>query len=530
MALSAMDGKENGNLNPKANKPSRSSRPPGSTKRRKLKSKAPCEPPSKSCLDRLPPEILDMICEESSGQNIPALRLQCRYLCKIATAHLLRSVVVRFKKTSIESLLQLSSHPQLSQNVRTIIYEPNLLERQSRQAWEKGIPLRDYHEISDIPAPPKQSASQREWRLYHRSLKKAVCQHDRGPYSPQELDAAWPIYQRYLQEQGDLVHRDNACQDLSRAVQRFPNLSALHVNFGFGLWCGPGWSPDTRVNPYGDGLCQAFSTAHGDGETPGVEQIVSLINMLDTVDVKLASLRIGNLSWRFFLQYVEDHIGKSELFYAIKRVVQSLRDIKLVITTWSSLVNYDDDDEDSEVLEYFEVEECRAYLDRGSLGRILSGAPDLHKLAIEFDANMIKSPIDFQYLVLDTHWSHLHTIELDSVDAHEDDWIEFFKRHATSLKYVSVAAIRLMDGNWPDVLERMQDLLNLEEAHFDKELWGVAPKQIWRLDPTDWTSSKDDSVQENRTRWALEKFMVHGGVCPLRDEETYPPTSGWYEF
>lgn len=45
-----------------------------------------------------------------------------------------------------------------------------------------------------------------------------------------------------------------------------------------------------------------FSTAHGDGETPGVEQIVSLINMLDTVDVKLASLRIGNLSWRFFLQ------------------------------------------------------------------------------------------------------------------------------------------------------------------------------------------------------------------------------------
>lgn len=523
-----MDDKENVDPDPKANKPSRSSRPPSSTKRWKSKKNVTFEPPSKSYLDRLPAEILDMICEELWDEDIPALRLQCRYLCKIATAHLLRCVFVRFKKTSIDSLLQLSSHPLLSQNVQTITYEPNLLERRSRQAWEKDIPLRDYHETSHIPAPPKQSASEREWRLYHRSLRKAVHQYDRKPYSPQELDAAWPIYQKYLQEQEDLIIRDNACQDLSRAVQRFPNLSAIHVNFGFGLWCGTGWSADTSVNPYGDGLCQAFSTAHGYREAPGVEQIVSLIKMLDTVGVKLASLRIGNLSWRFFLQYEEDYVGNSDLFYAIKRIVQSLRDIKLVITTWSSLVNDDDDGDDQEVQEYSEVEECRTYLDRGSLGRLLSGAQDLHKLAIEFDAYEVKCPIDFQYLVLDTHWSHLHTIELDSVDAHEDDWIKFFERHATNLKDVSFATIRLLDGKWPDVLERMQQLLSLEEAHFDKDLCGVAPNQMWRLDPPGYTSSKDDSVQENRTRWALENFMVNGGVCPLRDEEAHPQSSSWY--
>ena len=417
----------------------------------------------------------------------------------------------------MDSLVQLSSHPLLSQNVRTIIYEPNLLERKSRQTWEDDVPTFKIIRLR----------SAAEWLMGHGPL------YDREPYSPQELDAAWAIYRRYLQEQKDLIHRDNACQYLSQAVQHFPNLSALHVNFGSGLWWGSGrrpvW-PNTRVHPYEDGLCQASSTVYGEREPPGVEQIVSLINMLDAADVKLASLRIGNLNWMFFLMYEKDYYKKSDLFYAIKRVVQSLRDVKLVITTRRHVVDYDDEDFDEN--EYFEVpdyEQCRTYLDRGSLGRILSGAPDLHKLAIEFDANEVKCPIDFQYLVLDTHWSHLHTIELGSVDAHEDDWIKFFKRHATSLKHVTVAAIRLLDGNWPDVLERMQDLLNLEEARFGKNLWGVAPKQTWSLGPG-YHDSEDDSVQENRTRWALEDFMIHGGVCPLRDEETHPPTSDGYEF
>lgn len=55
------------------------------------------------------------------------------------------------------------------------------------------------------------------------------------------------------------------------------------------------------------------------------------------------------------------------------------------------------------------------------LGRLVAAAPDLRKLAIEFDAHEIICPIDFKYLVLDTHWPHLRQIKLDSVDALEDD-------------------------------------------------------------------------------------------------------------
>lgn len=83
----------------------------------------------------------------------------------------------------MDSLVQLSSHPFLSQNVQTIIYEPNFLERQLRQTWIK------------------------DWR-------KAIPSDKGISYTSRELPNAWPIYQRYLQEQEDLIAMDNACQDL----------------------------------------------------------------------------------------------------------------------------------------------------------------------------------------------------------------------------------------------------------------------------------------------------------------------------
>ncbi|KAL8648762.1 MAG: hypothetical protein Q9226_005859 [Calogaya cf. arnoldii] len=501
----ANDDKENINPDPKVIKPSKSYKPRNATKRRKQKGKAICEPPSKSHLDCLPPEILGMICEELWDEDIPALRLQCRYLCEIVTYYFLWDVLVRFNRTSVDSLRELSEHPFLNQNVKTITYEPNLLDVLSRQEWEKNVPCR--HSTSDIPPPPKESASQREIRSFNRTVKKST-----KSCTPKELDTAWPIYQRYIEEQDSLIKRDNACQDLSRAFKRFPNLKAVHVNCGFEY---------IGMNPYGDGLCQPSNNPPWlGGEAPGVEQIVSLIKMLDSVDVKLNRLRIEDLNWRFFLQYEEDYIGSSDLFYSLGRIVQSLRDIKLVLTTWSGLQTDAEDDRG----EYLEIDQCRRYLDRGSLGRILSAAPDLEKFTVEFDAfnSRTQSPIDFHYLVLDTHWSKLDTIKLDSIDTHESDWIKFFERHAASLKHVSLSQIRLLDGKWPDVLERMQRLCKFEEAHFDLDLCGVVPVQRWNFNNSDETSSVDDSVQANRNRWALEKFMVEGGVCPLRDEVAHP--------
>ncbi|KAL9005080.1 MAG: hypothetical protein Q9188_002127 [Gyalolechia gomerana] len=515
------EGDDMENVDPisKANKPTKSSKS-RLVPRRKLKDTALCQTTSKSYLNRMPAEILGMICEELPEEDLPALRLQCQYLCEIATRHIFRSVLVRFKKTSIAALFELSNHPALSRNVETIVYEPNLVERLTRDSWEKRIPLRDYHHTAPIPPTPKQSASQRDWRLHHRTVRKAIRQGERKPYTQKELEIAWPIYKRYLQEQEDLIDRDWACKDLCQAIESFPNLTAVHVNFSHGLWYGSGWTADTSVNPYGDGLCQADGSSPYLWEFPGLGQIVSLMKMLGKVEVKLTSLRIGCLNWRFFEQcgetseYLEEDNG-GDLFKTMGGLVQSLHDIKLVITTWSD--EYENEDRGES-----EVEECRTYLKNALLGRMLSKAPDLRKLAIASDASDPLCAIEFQYLAMNTHWPHLRTIKLDCIDAHERDWIGFYERHAKTLKHVALGTIRLLDGDWLDVLERMQQLLVLKEVHFDKDLYGLDLDQMWRFYPPGCTSSEDDSVQENRTRWALENFMIRGGVCPLRDEAAHP--------
>ncbi|KAG6989779.1 hypothetical protein G7Y79_00064g094020 [Physcia stellaris] len=466
----------------------------------------PLSPP-RSHLDRLPPEILHAICEQLFEDDIPALRLQCKYLCEAATPHFLHSVDARFKKTSIESLLALSKHPILSHNVETISYEPNMVQKKSRLQWEKGSSMVGFsRRIHDFPHPPKQSASEREWRLFHRTSRAVIRHEMEQKHTQKELDLAWPIYQRYLQEQDDMIRQDYACQDLLQAFQGFPNLSAIHINYGWGLW--PGYE---TLNPFDDGLCKATSHNSDAGDTVrGLKELMPLLRMLCGARINLLSFRVGCLNWRFFERCGNDG-EHADFFEKLKQMVACLKDFKLVITTWS-----DFDTDDAEIYEE-EVIRCREYLANGLLGRLLAAAPDLRKLAINFDEYEQECPINFRYIVLDTYWSHLHTIDLDSVDTHEEDWMLFFERHASTIKCLSLSMVRLLEGEWADVLERMQGLLDLDEVHFG-DLFSDRPWQYWALGPRGYTSSRDDSAKENQLQWALEGFMVHGGECPLRDE------------
>ena len=382
--------------------------------------------PPRFYLNRLPPEVLHMICEELCEEEIPALRLQCKYLCEVATPHFLRSVQVRFKKTSIESLLELSKHPVLSHNVETILYEPNMVEKKSRLAWEESTRhfFRFTDRISGVPPPPKQSASERAWRLFHRTLRK-VMKNEEKPMTQDELDLAWPIYQKYLQEQDIMINQDYATGDLRQAFQGFPNLTTVYINYAWGLWTGY-----DAPNPYEDGLCKAVGRASDDDDTVrGLKVLMPLLRMLTRADLGLLSLRVGSLNWRFFEQLGDDG-DRAIFFQELKQLVKSLKDFRLVITTWTDIKADDASDFEDE-----EIQECREYLANGVLGRLLAAAPDLRKLGVYFDAYEIRCPIDFKYLVLDTHWPRLHTINLDSVDAHEDDcrfFLEFLSLESTS--------------------------------------------------------------------------------------------------
>lgn len=140
---------------------------------------------------------------------------------------------------------------------------------------------------------------------------------EKKPITQDELDLAWPIYQKYLREQDVMISQDYATGDLLQAFQGFSHFTAVHINYGWGLW--PGYN---AVNPYEDGLCKAVGRAGDDDDTArGLKEIMPLLRMLIGADLGLLSLRIGSLNWRFF-EKLGDHGDRAIFFRELKQLVK----------------------------------------------------------------------------------------------------------------------------------------------------------------------------------------------------------------
>ena len=115
-------------------------------------------------------------------------------------------------------------------------------------------------------------------------------------------------------------------------------------------------------------------------------------------------------------------------------------------------------------------------------------------------------------------WPCLQSITLHNIDAKSENLDRFFEQHALTLKHVTMETIVLLDGTWTDALEKMSKVLNLKSACVKGYLIGVDPRQHWNLEPDIWAEQSDLQSQENRTREAIQDYLVKGGSCPLHDE------------
>ena len=169
-----------------------------------------------------------------------------------------------------------------------------------------------------------------------------------------------------------------------------------------------------------------------------------------------------------------------------------------------------------------DIPDCRDYLANNKLRDFVSVASSLRTLMIKFDMSGPCSPIDFQNLVQPTIWPDLRKVCFEGIDATQKDFVNFFKRHSSTIQSITLRSIRLMNGEWVDLLETMQECLNLKEAYFGYGITGNNPSQYWNLGPYQWASPDDVRFQSNRVRLAIEEYLVKGGSCPLRNTSEYP--------
>ena len=450
----------------------------------------------------LPPEIADIICNAAEEEDISSLRLVSKFWHNVATPYLTEEARLIFKQSSFTNLSNVASHLPLSKHVKSLYYEPNVLHRHPWVEWEENLLTRV--NCDELPPPPSLGASRRDWRSWHRALTKA-CRPETPSYTEAEKDEAWEIYRKLLLEQEDLRAGDYGASELQDALSRFPQLVKVNMNHGWGLWSRDGNPRKPKTDPYAAALTHAGGDHHH-ADPSGVRQMRSLMLAIRDAKRKIDTLRVGDVSWKF-LQQDEATLNK------MKEVLIPLEVLQLVIST-----GFDFDEEEIGT----EIPECRRFLSNNKLHDFISAAPDLKHLTICFDWYEPYCPALFINVVDSTRWSYLRRVTFECIETSEHDWLDFFQRHSPTLKSVAVNTIGLLDGEWSNVLENMQQCLNLEWASFHHDLFGDDPPQHWNLEPSPWVSSGDMGSQGNRTRKALEEFMVNGGSCPLRDEVAHP--------
>ena len=150
---------------------------------------------SSTCyIERIPPEIADLICYPLDEEDIANLCLVSKFWNNVATPFLPGNVNLVFKPESFERLLDISRHPVISKQITALYYEPNTLDEYTTQdEWEKTIIADSYAE--DIEALPSPDASERKLRAWRRNITK-IRERPRRNYSRDCLEKAYKNYTR----------------------------------------------------------------------------------------------------------------------------------------------------------------------------------------------------------------------------------------------------------------------------------------------------------------------------------------------
>ena len=448
-------------------------------------------------IERIPPEIANLICYSIDKEDALNLRLVCKFWNDVATPFMPSmpgKVNLIFKPESFQRLVDIPRHPVIGKQVTSLYYEPDTLVKYATQRdWEYEV--RHYECLSQRrEAVPPSDASDRTLRLYRRNVAKNYRMPPHN-FSRSRLEKAYKEYNRMYAEQEDLRNRGYGFKELSDAMSRLPKLSEICMNHGRTI-CR---RPKGIKNAYAAG----FSAAKGN--YCGIPHMRSLLLAVYEAGIELDTLRLGDVNWKFLQQ-------SDETLKRMKHTLRHLTTFYLVISTETGLRPGE------------EIPTCRKYLrSNNTLSGFLAAAPKLKDLAIAFDAYEPYCAAGLNQIVGDTVWPYLESIEMDNVDATFEDWNHFFEQHASTLKHVTMRTIVLRNGTWIHALENMSQVLNLTSVYASGNLIGLYPSQSWCLQHDICTRFSRLPNQANRNSKAIEKYLVEGGSCPLLDEIAHPP-------
>lgn len=121
-------------------------------------------------------------------------------------------------------------------------------------------------------------------------------------------------------------------------------------------------------------------------------------------------------------------------------------------------------------------------------------------------------PANLRDVVGDFEFRSLSFVALSQISADEDDLVAFYTRHTTTLKEIELDAIKLDNGSWPRLLQRMRKALSIEKATVAGQVTSEHPvveSYYLSLRP------EINGGKKAAIGLAIEEYLVAGGDGPL---------------
>ena len=410
---------------------------------------------------RLPNEILHQIFSLLHPPQVANLRLACKAFSTIGLQYLASTIHLIFKPSSFEHLRQISEHPVLSQYVHTLFYEADSLEDvYSMKEWKETIIVPDWcNTVHSKPMPsPPPDASNREKRAYRRHMEKVRA----GPlyiYSAGQLKNAYEEYRHFVWLQNYIRQYDYNSEMIREAMAKLPKLKTIELSLFDGLHYG-------RSRKLEKAFAKGLTVAYGDPRhgSCGVAQLRSLLVGACDAGLEIETLRCGSVEWIVFME-------RDIVFNKLKHAVRCLRTLEFYITTRN-------DDPRFETNPHEEVDICAEYLeDSGRLRDFLTSAPQLESLTVQFDCDTPMHPARLSDLVGDFSWHSLRLAAFNKIDTTEEELMDFYERHAKTLREIRIESIHLDHGSWTSIFGRIRNTLSLEKATISGYLTAEDPPE-----------------------------------------------------
>ena len=388
-----------------------------------------------SLLD-FPTETLHKIFTYMTPTEAATARLANKKLADIGIEYIVPEVFLVLTEDSFNKCEAIAQHPKIKEHVKSLVFDDFYLKYIfNRQWWEwsvKNLQVRLQYDpmwpqlFAEGPEHEEEVAAQRK-------IVEQARHHYR--YTQDELDVAFARYQRYQEEQSQLLQGDVYLKRIIKLLAKFHALKNIvldthHVRTDVGL------SPRQLWAAFGSTFSVEKCLRPGN-HCFGGSEVHAILSNAHQAKLRLETFTCSLLGFRFFSDKPQDYASYG-------RSLIHLKNLDLMI--YSGLDHNG----------FF------ACLSQGRVLRFLTAAPHLKRLRL----GIYHSSAYLELFVGDFRWTSLVQVAIEGLSVKKNGFIGFLERHSSTLKTVELCELALLDGTWTSIFQMMRIKLELDEVGF----------------------------------------------------------------